>query len=173
MNIIISGTVFLLSKEAQYFVLAFFAYSDYSPYYSAFTYSFIHSNGGHLFMNMLFLSAFGIYLEPVIGTKTFILLYVFSSIISIIIFQYFVPLPIPCIGASGAVCAILGACLFVKKVPNVLSIILVLFLVLEIYKSSLMLNDGVAHLSHVIGFIIGILFMLIYYYAQRIFVIRY
>lgn len=170
-NIIISGTIFLLPAHDQLYIIYKFAYSNYSAFYSAITYSVIHSSVNHLSTNMLFLAAYGYFLEPLIGTKKFLWLYGVAAILSVVVFQLIVDLPIPCVGASGAVCAILGASLFLKKIPNVLTILLLFFIVTETAKSFMGIQDGVAHLAHTIGFVIGILFMPINY-GKTIFTIR-
>lgn len=162
-NIIISGTIFLLPQHHQLYIIYKFAYSDYSAFYSALTYSVIHSSLNHLFVNMLFLVAYGYFLEPIIGTKKFLCLYVVAAILSVVAFQLISGLSVPCVGASGAVCAVLGASLFLKKIPQTLILLLVFFMVTEIVKSLMGVRDGVAHLAHVMGFVVGFLFMLLNY----------
>jgi membrane associated rhomboid family serine protease len=161
-NFLISGTIFQLSAQNQLFIITFFAYSDYSPLYSIITYSLIHNDGGHLVGNMLFLGIYGFFLEPIIGTKKFVILYVMASILTVLLFQQFVDLTVPCIGASGAVCAILGATFYIN-IPKPLFLMLAALIALEIVKSLMGVVDGVAHLAHVIGFIFGFFFMLFFY----------
>ena len=165
-NFLVSFVIFQLSEQNQLFVLNFFAYSDYSPVYSVITYSLIHNNGGHLVGNMLFLGIYGFFLEPIIGTKKFVTLYAIASVLTVLLFKQFVDLSVPCIGASGAVCAILGATLYIN-IPKPFFLILAAFIALEIVKSLVGVMDGVAHLAHVIGFIFGFFFMS-FFYGKRI-----
>jgi len=75
-----------------------------------FTSLFLHSNWLHLTGNLLFLWIFGENLEEAMGRIKFILFYLLSGALANLSQGVITPqLSIPMIGASGAVCAILGA----------------------------------------------------------------
>jgi repressor LexA len=57
-----------------------------------------------------------------------------ASILTVLLFQQFVDLTVPCIGASGAVCAILGATFYIN-IPKPLFLMLAALIALEIVKS--------------------------------------
>jgi membrane associated rhomboid family serine protease len=74
---------------------------------------FLHGGWAHLVGNMLFLWVFGRALEPTIGSRRFLLVYLLGGLAASQIQFVVAPLSqIPMIGASGAVAAVLGAHLF-------------------------------------------------------------
>ena len=137
------------------------------------TYMFIHGNISHLFFNMLALMIFGFTVERTMGSKEFILYYfvcgflggLFSYFIYKMTGNYFVRL----LGASGAIYSLLFAYavlyprskVYVWGILPIPSPILVLvYTVIEII-SQLGGNDGVAHMTHLFGFVSGWIYFMV------------
>lgn len=78
--------------------------------HTLFTSMFLHGGWSHLIGNMLFLWIFGDNIEIAIGNFRFLLFYViggiFAALVHCIVLNYS---QIPCVGASGAIAAVLGA----------------------------------------------------------------
>lgn len=136
-------------------------------YWQVFTYQFIHGDVFHLLFNMLALFFFGIPTERTIGSKEFVLYYLFvgtlSGILSFAVYTAFGAYTINLIGASGAVFGVLllYAVMFPKSViyiwgilPVPAPILIIGYAVLELL-SMFSLNDGIAHLTHFTGLIAG------------------
>ncbi len=77
---------------------------------SLLTSQFLHAGWAHIIGNMLFLWVFGDNIEGVLGRLGFLVFYLASGVAAGLI-QVLVsgPVPIPAIGASGAIAGILGA----------------------------------------------------------------
>ena len=137
------------------------------------TYMFVHSNMSHLIFNMLALLIFGFTIERTIGSKEFLLYYmgcgIFSGVISFFIYkftgQYFVFL----LGASGAIYSLLFAyaVLFPRSIVYVWGVIplpspllVVIYTAIEVI-SQFIGGDGVAHMTHLFGFLAGWLYFMI------------
>jgi len=134
------------------------------------TYQFLHGSLTHLLLNMLALWFAGRELERVIGTRAFLLLYVFSGVLGGATQILFSP-ESSVIGASGSVCGVLLAMtalfpdvpitaliLFVlplRMKARYFGIVLVVASVL-LWLSGIMPNVG--HLAHLGGFLGGFLF---------------
>ncbi len=131
------------------------------------TYMFLHGGFGHIFFNMFALWMFGVELERSWGTREFLKYYFLTGIaagISTALFNW--GSPIPTIGASGAIYGILAAyalffpdryvylyLLFPIKMKY-LAIILGLFEFLSAYS-----HDGIAHVAHLGGMVIGFFYL--------------
>jgi membrane associated rhomboid family serine protease len=71
---------------------------------------FMHGGWAHLIGNMLFLWVFGDNIEAVIGNIEYFIFYMMGGIIATLTHTFMAPnSPIPCVGASGAIAAVLGA----------------------------------------------------------------
>lgn len=91
---------------------------------------FLHGGGAHLAGNMLFLWIFGDNVEGRLGAVGFVLLYLGGGIAATCFFWLFVPAsPIPMVGASGAISAILG-CYFIWFPENRINVFVFLFPIL-------------------------------------------
>lgn len=145
-------------------------------YWQVFTYMFVHDPSGfsHILFNMIGLLIFGISVEKAIGTKEFCLLYflsglfcgIFSFITYMISKTYFVVL----CGASGCLYSILlaYAVIFPKSVISIWGILPVpapllvaIYAIIEIVSQLFSLNGGVAHMTHLAGFLFTWLYFLI------------
>jgi membrane associated rhomboid family serine protease len=78
-----------------------------------FTYAFLHAGFWHIFFNMLFLWWFGSDLEVIYGPREFLTFYIVAAIAGGALYQACFLVthnPVPCLGASGAVTALLVLC---------------------------------------------------------------
>ncbi len=75
------------------------------------THLFVHGDIFHLFFNMLFLYLSAPLIEDVWGRSFFAAFYVLSGFAAAGLFSEHHPIPIPLIGASGAISAVMGAML--------------------------------------------------------------
>lgn len=95
--------------------------------YRIFTHQFLHGGFGHMFWNMIFFLPFGAVLEDKVGVKKMIFFYLVGGAVAgwvtLASSEGFTRL----IGASGAVSAIVGACLVLRPKLNVGGIILFFF----------------------------------------------
>ncbi len=131
---------------------------------------FVHADFFHLFGNMLYLWIFGNNIEDVLRPARFLLFYLLGGALASLVQVASEPAsPIPMVGASGAVAAVLGAYLvlyprarvsvlvwflfFVQiiKVPAIL--LLGLWFVLQVLGMS---GAGVAWMAHIGGFVAGL-----------------
>src|SRR5574344_507032 len=125
--------------------------------------SSIFSHGGiaHLGMNMFVLWQFGNMLERFIGAKRFITLYLVTGILtSLLSFLYifYVDVGVNLVGASGAICAILGFyAYFVKEERKG-----IVTWILLISVAPLLIGLPIAWYAHVIGLIVGFIYAIIF-----------
>ena len=103
-------------REQQIFRALYLGFPAQEPYQwlsllSYITSIFTHSDGSHLLWNMLFLGAFGVELERVLGRKLFFALYIGLGLIAGIpgfLAQLGNDRILPSVGASGAICGLMG-----------------------------------------------------------------
>jgi membrane associated rhomboid family serine protease len=97
-------------------------------YFTLLTNMFLHGGWMHLIGNMLFLWVFADNIEAVIGPFKFILFYfgggIFASLAHLV---FNINSPIPAVGASGAISAVLGAYLVIFPASQVKVWVLYLF----------------------------------------------
>jgi membrane associated rhomboid family serine protease len=138
--------------------------------YQVVTYMFLHDphNFLHVLFNMLMLWMFGSEIERFWGTRRFLKFYFMAGILAGIITVIMTPhSPVPHIGASGAVLAVLVA--FAVLWPNrtvllwFLIPIKVKYLMIFIVGIDLIVvlagaSDGIAHWTHLGGALIGFLY---------------
>jgi membrane associated rhomboid family serine protease len=135
---------------------------------------FLHGGFIHILFNMFVLWQFGNQTEEIIGTKKFLQLYFLSGIISGVLWMFFGTGP--AVGASGAICGLLAAYVFIAPETEVLLFFFIpmkiknlvygfaafslVFGVLSIINPSL--GFGVAHFGHLGGLVGG--YLLTYYW---------
>ena len=140
------------------------------------TYMFVHSGWWHLFFNMLALFMFGIQLERHMGSTEFLLYYFASGIGAGIVTVLFNSATgqgmIPVVGASGAIYGLLlafaaffpDARIFVFGILPIRAPIAVSgYAGIEIVSQLVNPRSGVAHLTHLSGFAVGYLYLLVRY----------
>ena len=172
-NVLMFLLTSLIKNTDIFFGLVPAAVLNSKTYWQFFTYQFVHGSFFHLFFNMLALFFFGTPIEKKAGTKEFVLYYltagtlsgVFSFAVYVMMGEYLTVL----IGASGAIFAVLllYAVLYPRSViflwgilPIPAPLLILGYGIVEligIFSS----YDGVAHLTHFIGLVIGWLYILI------------
>lgn len=136
---------------------------------------FMHGGLAHLGGNMLFLWIYGNNIEDYFGPVRFILFYLIGGLAAVALHIAFSPnSPIPLVGASGAISAVLGAYLVLYPRARVLivyffffigttwlpaSIVLGLYFVMQLFNAVVGFGGasggGVAWFAHLGGFIFG------------------
>ncbi len=124
------------------------------------TYMFLHGNFTHLFYNVFAIFMFGCTLEHLISSKKFLFIYFSGGLLVGVITPLFYDASL---GASGAIFAIIGALtylrprliVFVMGVPMPLVLASIFWAFIDLIGA--FYPDNIAHISHLIGLIIGIL----------------
>jgi membrane associated rhomboid family serine protease len=134
------------------------------------TYAFLHASIVHVVFNMLFLYWFGREIEIVWGPRRFLAFYLTAAAFAALAFaavHYFIwPLKAPCVGASGAIMALVMV--YGLWWPNRMILFMFLFpmrvwtfvlIVIGIEAVSLIEtgDNGVANLAHLAGLLYGYL----------------
>lgn len=134
---------------------------------------FLHGGLAHILGNMFFLYVFGDNVEERLGHSRYLLFYLVGGVVATLAHGAFMPAsPVPLVGASGAVSAILGAYIVLFPRQRVLTFIPPFFVfwmpawfylgywaliqLLEAVAGLLVVaGDGVAWWAHVGGFVFG------------------
>jgi membrane associated rhomboid family serine protease len=163
---------------------------SYGEWYRLITYAFLHGGILHLFFNMVFLRVFSRAVEDELGWKKYLFLFalgaVFSAIFTIATIS---KSDIPCIGASGAISAIIGAYLILfpwaklrfnlihpltfqklasTEVPSMYYILS--WIIMNIFFGMLQSGgktSGIAYWGHIGGFVTGVIFAEVYKNLKR------
>lgn len=140
---------------------------------------FLHGGWLHIIGNMWFLWVFGSHIEDAMGGAKFLAFYIIGGIASAMV-QFFVLLgsPVPTIGASGAIAAVMGAFLIMYPRVRVVTLVFIIIFVtsVEIPAAFMLLYwfiiqfvsglgalsnvsqaQGIAWFAHVGGFLSGVL----------------
>jgi membrane associated rhomboid family serine protease len=139
-----------------------------------FTYMFAHASLSHLIFNMLGLLIFGTQVEREMGSKEFLLFYLINGVLAGVL-SYVVYLLsglelVHLLGASGALYAVMlafatyypNARLFIWGILPVRSVTLVLgYAAIAVFSQLSGAGGGVAHMTHLGGFIFAFLYFLI------------
>jgi membrane associated rhomboid family serine protease len=139
-----------------------------------FTYMFVHSNFSHILFNMLGLFFFGTQVEQRMGSREFLLFYLLTGFLAGLFSFFFYVLTgtyqVILLGASGAVYAVLLA--FAAYYPHAriflfgilpiqAPLLVALYTAIAVFGQLGSLNSGVAHLTHLAGFLFAFLYLLI------------
>ncbi|MEM3363983.1 MAG: rhomboid family intramembrane serine protease [Candidatus Micrarchaeia archaeon] len=131
-----------------------------------FTSIFLHADLTHIFFNMLALFMFGPILESRIGTDKFIMVFFAGGIIGSLLYYITIAIgiapPIPALGASGAIYAILGALavltpdlvVYLWFIPMRMSSAAIVWVILE-FLGTFNPYSGVASAAHLGGLVFG------------------
>lgn len=115
---------------------------------------FMHGSLTHLAMNMVVLYQFGTIVEQARGKKYLFFSYIGGGILTSIlsfVFMYFLGLNHVLVGASGAICVLIGWLSYVDRYNRkglIVAILLISF-------APLLLGLNIAWYAHIFGFIIG------------------
>lgn len=155
----------------------------FQDWFTLLTNIFLHGGWFHLIGNMLFLWVFADNIEATLGYGKFILFYLAGGILASLTHIVLNPMSeIPCVGASGAIAACLGAYLVMfpsSKIKVLFIFILTSFRVPAIFflgfwiiqqftagigaiQASTAQTDGVAYWAHIGGFVFGVVVGLMY-----------
>lgn len=155
-----------------------------------FSYMFMHGGWLHLLGNMWFLWLFGRYLEDYLGPTCFLCLYLGGGLLAALAHWSVMPgNPVPVVGASGAVAAVLGAFVVLHPAVRVKTLVFLLvyftdielpaFVLLMLWfigqvASGLLTGgggylNGVAWWAHVGGFVAGMWLMMFLIRRQDVF----
>ncbi|ADK79454.1 rhomboid family intramembrane serine protease [Sediminispirochaeta smaragdinae] len=143
-------------------------------YWQFFTYMFTHANISHIFFNMLGLFFFGTQVERRIGSSEFLLFYLLTGFLaglfSFIVYTLTGMYGAVLLGASGAIFAVLLAFavyfpyanIYIMGIIPVKAPLLVIgYTAIELFSQLLSINSGVAHLTHLAGFVFAFFYFLI------------
>ncbi|HED7567647.1 TPA: rhomboid family intramembrane serine protease [Campylobacter coli] len=119
---------------------------------------FMHGNLTHLILNMIVLFQFGRILESYLGALRFFLLYIIGGLMCSLLSAFYVYFSfyyfggmINLVGASGAICVLMGYYAFLDKSSTkglIVAILLMSF-------APLLIGVNVAWYGHIFGFICG------------------
>ena len=136
---------------------------------------FLHGGFMHLAGNMLYLWVFGDNIEDFLGRFKFIIFYLVSGFVAVLLFTVTSPASeIPLVGASGAIAGVLGAYMvlyprarvhtliflgfFIQHVRIPAKFLLGFWFILQIFSAVVSGGSGVAWFAHVGGFAFGYLY---------------
>ncbi len=170
-------TLFTSPQVVQ--LLQFSPRTAFTQPWSFFSYMFVHGGLLHLLANMLMLFVFGTAVESRLGSRHFILYYLFCGV-GAAVFSLLLAGVMPIgafVGASGAVLGVAVAfavfwpdaelIVFPIPVPIKARTLVIGLVVLDIVASQLWPNDGIAHIAHVGGALFGYLFFRLQTLSRR------
>ena len=137
---------------------------------------FMHAGWMHIIGNMIYLWAFGREIEDAMGTGRFIFFYLIGGVVAMMCQILGDPFArVPCLGASGAIAAVMGAFLITYPRDRIRTVVFFLILVRITYIPAALLigfwflmqvfnigsvatvhTGGVAYLAHIGGFLFGV-----------------
>ena len=140
-----------------------------------FTSMFMHASWMHIIGNMVFLWAFGPAMEDAMGHFRYLFFYLAGGIIAMMAQVLADPIStIPCLGASGAIAAVMGAFIVTFPHDRIRALIFFLIFFRVTYIPAIILigfwflmqvlnfgvvadvrTGGVAYIAHIAGFIFG------------------
>jgi membrane associated rhomboid family serine protease len=129
------------------------------------TYAFLHGGVTHILFNMFALWMFGGPIEHLLGAKRYTFYYFVCAIVAgaahLLVVQFFVPGFYPTIGASGAIFGLLIAFgvmfphvkmfLLFLPIPMPAWVLVIGYILLELYLGVSGSADGIAHFAHLGG----------------------
>ncbi|MCB0542420.1 MAG: rhomboid family intramembrane serine protease [Saprospiraceae bacterium] len=138
---------------------------------------FLHGSWLHLLTNMLYLWIFADNIEAVVGSGRFLIFYLFGGMVAGLAQVVFNPLSgMPCVGASGAIAAVMGAYVVMfpgSRIKMLFILLLIIFYIpswiflgvwflqqtlagLEVLGMSSKDAGGIAWWAHIGGFLFGL-----------------
>jgi membrane associated rhomboid family serine protease len=142
-----------------------------------FTHMFLHGGWLHLLGNMLYLWIFGDNVEDALGSGAYLLFYIACGVIAALGQAIFSTAPL--VGASGAICGVLGAYfilfpggriatliflgVFITVIELPALIVIGVFILVQIIEAladvrlAVPAAQGIAYFAHVFGFLAGVL----------------
>ncbi|OGQ97840.1 MAG: hypothetical protein A2284_13775 [Deltaproteobacteria bacterium RIFOXYA12_FULL_61_11] len=173
--LILNIAVFLLAQisndqMAQLFGLpSWTKVVTYGSYWQPFTYLFMHGSITHLLFNMLVLWMFGGEVEIILGQGRFLRFYLLTGIGAGLLTSFFQDSVI--IGSSGAIFGLMVAygMLFPNRIvllmlvfPIRVKYMVVILCAVEVILTWSEARDGISHLTHLSGGLLGCLYLLVF-----------
>ena len=138
---------------------------------------FLHASWMHIVGNMVFLWAFGPAMEDVMGRSRFLAFYLAGGTVAMLAQIFADPLSrIPCLGASGAIAAVMGAFIVTFPRDRIRTLLFLLIFIRITYIPAIFLigfwfliqvfdygaiavarTGGVAYMAHIGGFLFGVI----------------
>jgi membrane associated rhomboid family serine protease len=138
--------------------------------------TFLHAGWLHIIGNMVFLWAFGPGIEDAMGRVRYLLFYLIGGVVAMLAQVAGSPgSHVPCLGASGAIAAVMGAFIVMFPRDRIRSLVWILIIIRVTYIPAALLigvwfliqlwnagavaavqGGGVAYLAHVGGFLFGV-----------------
>lgn len=191
--IVVCAVVFVLQIVFKEMLFSFGLYADkiaQGQWYRLISHIFLHGSIYHLLGNMFFLRIFGRTIEGELGWRKYLSLVVLGAVVSgIFVMATIIKKDIPCVGASGAISAVIGGylILFPKArlrfnlvhpltfqrlaVTEVSSVYYILsWIMMNVFLGVLQSGSkavGIAYWGHIGGFIAGVIFMEAYKNFKR------
>jgi membrane associated rhomboid family serine protease len=139
--------------------------------------TFLHAGWLHILGNMVFLWAFGPVIEDAMGRFRFLAFYLAGGVVAMLAQVAGSPFSrVPCLGASGAIAAVMGAFIVLFPRDRIRSLVWILIFIRITYIPAALLigiwfliqlwdlgavaevqSGGVAYLAHVGGFLFGVI----------------
>jgi len=137
---------------------------------------FLHGSWLHILGNMVFLWAFGPVIEDAMGRMRYLAFYLIGGVVAMLAQVSASPgSTVPCLGASGAIAAVMGAFIVMYPRDRIRSVVWILIFIRVTYIPAILLigvwfviqlldagavarvqTGGVAYLAHVGGFVFGV-----------------
>ncbi|AJC87679.1 rhomboid family intramembrane serine protease [Campylobacter insulaenigrae] len=117
---------------------------------------FMHGNWTHLILNMIVLYQFGLILEKFLGSLKFLFLYLVGGMICSLLSIFYIYLSfdgtfVNIVGASGAICVLMGYYAFINK--HAAKGLLVAILLMSF--APIIMGIKIAWYAHIFGFVCG------------------
>jgi membrane associated rhomboid family serine protease len=169
----------LFTSQNVFRALQFSPSTAFSQPWTFVTYMFVHGGLLHLLANMLMLYVFGTAVESRMGSRHFLLYYLFCGVgaaVFSLLLAGFMPVG-PFVGASGAILGVAVAfamfwpdaelIVFPIPVPIRARTLVIGLVALDVIGSRLWPGDGIAHIAHVGGALFGYLFFRVQSLSRR------
>ncbi len=160
-----------MTEDAGYMLEHGAMYTPYilenQEYYRMFTCLFLHFGFEHLMNNLVVLIIMGKYLEPIIGSVRFVILYLFAGLggnVLSLVFEMRTEDYAVSAGASGAIFGLMGALLALVLLGNAQEIGIskrgmIFMIALNLYNG--FVSEGVDNFAHIGGAVCGFLLALL------------
>lgn len=182
--LIANGGVFLLQLATKRALIDLFGLTPAAvihqlALYQLVTYMFLHGGFFHIAINMFILWMFGVAIEQSWGTRRFLFYYFLTGVAGGVFTVAIHPNSIvPTVGASGGIYGLLVAyaVMFPNQtmylyflIPMKVKYAVILFVGLEFLASLSVTSDGVGHLAHLGGAVVGFVYLKLDWRARRFF----
>jgi membrane associated rhomboid family serine protease len=153
-----------------------------------FTSMFMHASWMHIIGNMVFLWAFGPQIEDAMGHLRFLFFYLFGGLVAMLAQVLASPHSrVPCLGASGAIAAVMGAFIVTYPRDRIRALIFILifpiriafipaavligfWFLIQVFDWGAVANvqtGGVAYVAHIAGFLFGVVIAPVFRDSRR------